>query len=207
MNRFNPFLLAAFIVPALIFSSCEKDDPVPEEPLEEYDGLTIRFTEVELHGDHHHDVEDPEIAEVKFRYEGGQVVIDGGDHIHLDEGLTYLTEITILDEGRPINDDFEPELHQFFFTGAPEDVLEYAYIDRDNNGRGVGFQGYLTILKETEAGFDFNVALIHFSQEGNKPDIAWNDPDYASKIAGVGHHDFEGTFELHPAGSDHDHGE
>src|SRR3546814_931257 len=165
----------------------------------------LKFTEVEMHGDHHHEMEDPEIVEIKFKFEDRQVVIDGEDHVHLDEGLTYLAEITILDDGQEINDDFEPELHQFFFTGAPEGVHDYAYIDKDKDGKGVGFEGYLTVLKETEVGFDFKVALIHFSREGDKPDIAWNDPDYANKIAGVGHHDFEGGFELHPVEGHHDH--
>lgn len=207
INRFNRLLLAVFILPTLIFVSCEKDDPVPEDPLEQYDGMTIRFTEVEMHGDHHHDVEDPETAEIKFRYEDGSVVLDGETHLHLTEGLTYLTEITALDAGQPINEDFEPELHQFFFTGAPEGVLDYAYIDKDRDGRGVGFEGYLTVLKETEVGFDFTVALVHYSREGDKPEIAWNDPDYPNKIAGLGHHDFEGTFEFHPVAGQHDHGD
>lgn len=205
MNRIKPLLLPLMLVPALTFTACEKDDPVPEVPLETYDGLTIRFTEVEMHGDHHHAVEDPATTEVRFIYENGEVVIDGNEHIHLNAELTYLTEITIWDDGEEINGEFQPELHQFFFTGAPDEVLDYSYIDKDKDGKGVGFKGYLTVLKKTDVGFDFKVALIHFSGAGVKPAINWNDPDYANKIAGAGHHDFEGTFELHPVQSDHDH--
>src|SRR3546814_6724935 len=138
-----------------------------------------------MHGDHHHEMEDPEIVEIKFKFEDGQVVIDGEDHVHLDEGLTYLAEITILDDGQEINDDFEPELHQFFFTGAPEGVLDYAYIYKDKDGKVVGFEGYMTVLKETEFWFSFKVALIHFTSEGDKPDIAWSDSTSDNKITGL----------------------
>ncbi|HYH56720.1 MAG TPA: hypothetical protein VD772_08920, partial [Anseongella sp.] len=180
-------------------------DPVPEPPLEEYDGLTITFTEVEMHGDHHHEIENPETAEIKFRYEDGQVVIEGSDHLDLTEGKTYLQNITILDDGESINDDFDPAIHQFFFTGAPAGILDYDYIDKDGEGKGVGFEGYLTVLEHTESGFDFKVALIHFGAPGTKPEIAWNDPEYAAKIAGAGHHDFEGIFQLHPGEGGHEH--
>lgn len=204
-NLFSRFLPAALLAPILIFTACEKDDPVPEPPLEEYDGLTITFTEVEIHGDHHHEVEDPETAEIRFSYENGEVVIDGPDHLDLTEGKTYLQNITVFDNGQNINDDFDPGIHQFFFTGAPEGVLDYAYIDKDSNEEGVGFEGYLTVLEHTETGFDLKIALIHFNAAGAKPHIAWNDPEYAGKIAGAGHHDFEGIFELHPVEGEHDH--
>ncbi|TCS85345.1 hypothetical protein EDD80_11383 [Anseongella ginsenosidimutans] len=210
MHKRSRILLAAILAPALFFSSCEKDDPVPEPPLEEYDGVTVTFTEVEIHGDHHHDIENPETAEIKFRYENGAVVIDGSDHLHLTAGKTFLQTISILDDGKTINDDFDPALHQFFFTGAPDNVLDYAYIDKDSGEKGVGFEGYLTVLAATEVGFDFKLALVHFHSAGSKPEIAWNDAGYAGKIADVGHHDFEGSFELHPVQGGHDdddHGE
>lgn len=205
LHKHSRFLLAALLAPVLIFSACEKDDPVPEPPLEEYDGLTVTFTEVEMHGDHHHEIENPETAEIKFRYENGSVIIDGSGHIHLTAGKTYLQTITILDDGRNINEDFDPALHQFFFTGAPAGVLDYAYIDKDGEGKGVGFRGYMNVLAPTETGFDLKAALVHFHSAGSKPEIAWNDPDYASKTADAGHHDFEGSFELHPVEGDHDH--
>src|SRR3546814_5840947 len=40
-----------------------------------------------IHGDHHHELEDPEIITIQFTYEDGQVVIDGVDHVQQNEGL------------------------------------------------------------------------------------------------------------------------
>lgn len=207
MHKHYRFLLAFLLAPALIFSSCEKDDPAPEPPREAYDGFTLTFTEVEMHGDHHHEIEHPETAEIKFRYENDQVIVDGPDHLHLTEGKTFLQTISILDGEQNINEDFDPDRYQFFFTGAPEGVLDYVYLDKDGEGKGVGFEGYLTVLEATETGFELKTALVHFDSPGSKPAIAWNDAGYPGKIGDAGHLDFEGAFELHPVEGEHHDGE
>lgn len=209
MNKqFFRFMLAAIVAPAL-FTACSSDDPEPEIPLEEFDGIVLNFTEVEAHDDHYDEVEDPEELEIRFKREQGSFVIDGEeDHFDLSAGKTYRLEFNIIQGGENVNDDFEGTVHQVFLTGddVPEGAFEYEYADEDANGMGIGFEGYFSALEHTDTGFDLDVAMVHFSQ-GSKAELGleWNDNDYASKIAGGhGHHDFLATIDLHFVDEHHD---
>ncbi|PPL04708.1 hypothetical protein [Parapedobacter indicus] len=182
-------------------SSCSKDDPEPEVPQEEIGSATLTFTEVEWHDDHAHDLEDPEIVEVTFDEDGLPPV---GVHLHLDAGKTYRLTLSATDfvgrEGAEQEFLDDSDIHQIFFLGAPEGVLDYQYADADN--KQVGVTGYLHVLKPSDS-FTFNVVLRHLN-EGVKANITpddWNNPNY-TQFSGV--NDLDLNVEIHVVDGDHD---
>ena len=185
-------------------ASCSKDDPTPEIPQEEIGSTTLTFTEVEWDTDHAHDLEAPEVVTVTFDEDGLPPV---GAHLHLDAGKTYRLTLTATDfVGRPgAEQEFleESDMHQLFFLGAPEGVLDYQYADADN--KQVGVTGYLQVLKLSDS-FVFNVILRHLN-EGVKAGITaddWNNPEY-TKFSGE--NDLDLKVEVHVVDGDHDHDE
>ncbi|SEL07431.1 hypothetical protein [Parapedobacter koreensis] len=201
-KQFKNFSFALLSLGFLAFlSSCSKDDPDPEIPQEEIGGAKLTFTEVEWHGDHADDIENPEIVEVEFDEAGLPPV---GAHLHLDVGKTYRLELKAYDfAGRESQQEFieEAHIHQLFFLGAPEGVLDYQYADPDNVQ--VGVTGYLHVLKTSES-FVFNVILRHLN-EGVKSNITaddWNNPNYTQF---GGENDLDLKVEVHVVEGDHDH--
>lgn len=182
-------------------SSCSKDDPEPEIPQEEVSRAKLTFTEVEWHGDHADDLEDPETIEVEFDKQGLPPV---GTHLHLDVSKTYRLSLTTHDfAGRESQQEFvnDADIHQAFILGAPDGVLDYQYAD-PNNAR-VGVTGYLHILKASDS-FVFNFILRHLNA-GVKSSISaddWNNPNYAQF---GGENDLDLKVEVHLVEGDHGH--
>lgn len=188
-------ILALFAIIAVSFSSCKKDDPIPEIDQEEFDGTRITFTAGHYDGAEFHAEEGEEPIIIDF--ERGSAAATP-NHIHLHAGETYRMQIAILRDGVNINADFDAPGHQFFFTGAPAGVLDYEY--KDNK---VGFDGFLTVKEATDEGFDLNVILRHGLNKSHGSAQAWNSTTYAQ--AG-GTDDLNKKFELHPVPADgHDH--
>lgn len=203
-HRFKPLFVMLLSVGLLAFaSSCSKDDPEPEVPQEEIGSATLTFTEVEWDHDHAHEVEDPEIVKVTFDEDGLPPV---GTHLHLDAGKTYRLTLTATDfVGRDgAEQEFleESDIHQIFFLGAPEGVLDYQYADPDN--KRVGVTGYLHVLEATENAFVFNVILRHLNKgvKASITDADWNNPNYAQFS---GENDLDLKVEVHVVAGDHDH--
>src|SRR5690606_2380508 len=203
-HPFKPLFVMLLSAGILAFtSSCSKDDPEPEVPQEELGSATLTFTEVEWHGDHADDLENPEIEEVTFGEDGLPPV---GTHLHLDAGKTYRLTLSATDfvgrEGAEQEFLDDSDIHQIFFLGAPEGVLDYQYADADN--KQVGATGYRPGLKAAEA-FTVNVVLHHLN-EGVKANIApdaWNNPNY-TQFSGV--NDLDLNVEVHVVdGDQHDH--
>lgn len=202
----NQFKKLAFALLSLGFIacsiSCSKDDPEPEVPQEEIGSAKLTFTEVEWHGDHADELEDPEIVEVEFDEEGLPPV---GAHLHLDVGKTYRLTLSAKDfagrEGAEQEFLEESDIHQIFILGAPEGVLDYEYADPDN--KRVGVTGYLHVLEAADS-FVFNFILRHLNS-GVKANITaddWNNPDY-TKFGGE--NDLDLKVEVHVVEDDHDH--
>lgn len=207
-HSFKKLPVAVVSLAFLAFAAaCSKDDPEPEIPQEEIKTATLTFTEVEWHGDHADDLENPEVTEIEFQ-DGLPPV---GTHLHLDVGKTYRLTLSATDfagrEGAEQEFLDDADIHQVFFLDAPEGVLDYQYADPDN--KQVGVTGYLHVLAPSES-FVFNVVLRHLNK-GVKAGITaddWNNPDY-TKFSGendldlkVEVHVVEGDHEEH---EDHDH--
>ena len=204
-HPFKSLSFALLSVGLLTFAaSCSKDDPVPEIPQEEVGSATLTFTEVEWNGNEAQDVDNPEVVSVTFGQDG--LPADGSpSHVHLDVGKTYRMTVAATDfagrEGAEQEFLDDAGIHQLFFLGAPEGVLDYQYADPD--GKRVGVTGYLHILQPSES-FIFNVVLRHLN-EGVKSSITdadWNNPDY-TKFSGE--NDLDLKVEVHVVDGDHDH--
>ena len=201
-HPFKSLTVAFLSVGVLTFaSSCSKDDPVPEIPQEEIGSATLTFTEVEWNGDQAQDLDNPEVVSVTFGQDGLPPV---GTHLHLDVGKTYRMTLTTTDfagrEGAEQEFLDESDVHQLFFLGAPEGVLDYQYADPD--GKRVGVTGYLHVLQPSS--FVFNVILRHLN-EGVKSSITdadWNNSSY-TKFSGE--NDLDLKVEVHVVDGDHDH--
>ncbi len=202
-HPFKPLFFALLSLGFLAFvSSCSKDDPEPEVPQEEIGSATLTFTEVEWDEDHAHDLDDPEIVEVTFDESGLPPV---GAHLHLDAEKTYRLTLRATDfagrEGAEQEFLEESDIHQIFFLGAPEGVLDYQYADADN--KRVGVTGYLHVLKPSDS-FVFNVVLRHL-EKGAKASITaddWNNTEYTKF---PGENDLDLKVEVHVVDGDHDH--
>lgn len=190
-------LLSAFF--ALIIS-CSKDDPQPEIPQEEVGSVKLTFVEVEWHGNHADEIENPETIEVEFNDQGLPPV---GTHLHLDAGKTYRLSLTAYDfAGREVQQEFlnDAHVHQVFILGAAAGVLDYDYGDADN--LRVGVTGYLHVLQASDR-FVFNFILRHLN-DGVKSGITaddWNNPTY-TKFSGE--NDLDLKVDIHPVDGGHE---
>jgi len=192
MNKLSKFsILALFAIITLSFSSCKKDDPIPEIDQEEFDGTRITFTAGHYHGEEFHAEEDEEPIVIVFTRGSATPT---PSHADLHAGESYRMDITILRDGENINSDFDAAEHQFFFTGAPAGVLSYEY--KDNQ---LGFTGLLTVNSATDEGFDLNIILRHGLNKSHGSAQAWDSTTYAQ--AG-GTDDLNKKFELHPVPAD-----
>lgn len=194
LNRFS--IIALLTIVALNFSACKKDSPVLENNQEEFDGTSITFTAGHFHGTefHSHD-EEPMVVSFSSNNPGATP-----ESINLHEGETYLMEINIFQKGKNINAEFDAKDHQFFFTGAPVDVLSYEYKDAN-----LGLKGALTVNAIAANGFDFNVILRHGLNKQHASAQAWNSPNY---VQAGGTDDFNRKFKifaLEGDGHSHDH--
>ncbi len=175
------------------FTSCKKDNPVPAVNQEEFDKTVLTFVELEANGNQL--VEHGTALTVTFDAKGKP----DKSHYHLTVGKQYRLNISLYSGGELINDEIieETSAHQIFFTGAPEDVLNYTYEDN------IGLKGVLNVLKETET-FDLSVILRHGIRKTN-PLLPWNS-NRAEYTKHGGSDDLNVTFKLHPVeDGEHDH--
>lgn len=175
------------------FSACQKDNPIPEDNQEEFNSAKITF--VELTAQNGGYLEGEESTVIAFDKEGKP----SPHHIHLTEGKSYRMKIELFYNGESINQEIidEADQHQFFFLGAPDGVLDYAYEDEK-----IGLEGIMRIIEHGE--FDLQVILRHGLNKGSADAQQWNSKTYA-KAGGTD--DMNVSFEIHivEEGGTHDH--
>lgn len=214
MKQINLFIIAISIL--FVAPSCSKDDPTPEEDQEEVSIAKLIFTEVEreAHGDHYHynDIEGVAPVEVTFEDEGGSMLPPVGTHLDLKEGKTYKLELLTTDfAGRQSQQTFidRHDIHQAFILKNPteslNEIMEYAYADRDADGNlvNVGVTGYLTVLEEADS-FTLRYVLRHLNP-GVKDNITAADWSNSNFTQFTGANDLDLKVEVHLVGDDHDH--
>src|SRR5690606_13882936 len=162
------------------------------------------FTEVDWHDGHADDLENPEVITVKF--ENGLPAEGSSSHIHLNAGTTYRLALTTTDfagrEGAEQEFLAESDIHQIFFLGAPDGVLDYQYADPEN--KRVGITGYLHVLRPSDS-FVFNVILRHLNT-GVKANITADDWENTHYRQLSGANDLGLTADVHAvAGGDKGH--
>src|SRR5690606_2197012 len=145
-------IAAIAIILIVSFSSCSKNDPVPEVDLEEHNSIQLVFE----HGTYANNVFTPSDEEtiVTFTKEGTPTP----GTINLTEGESYRMKINLLSDSESINQEIidEADEHQFFFLGSPDGVFDYKYEDAR-----IGLTGILSALKETNGAFEFQILLRH----------------------------------------------
>jgi len=191
-NKFRISSLLVILFLAFGISSCKKDNPVPEINQEDFDKTVLTFIEVQENGGQFNELDTA--LSITFDASGKP----DKSHYHLQAGRKYRLYIKLHSDGDLINDEImeEASSHQFFFTGAPEGVLNYTYEDN------IGLKGILEVVKEN-ATFDFNIVLRHGIRKTN-PVLPWNTIRSEYTKHG-GSDDLNVTFKLHPtAGDSHD---
>lgn len=167
----NQFIFIAITAIFLIisFTSCSKNDPVPELDQEEYNSVQLIFE----HGTYANNVFTPSDIEtiVTFTKNGTPTP----ENISLTEGESYRMRINILLNGESINEEIidETDEHQFFFLGSPEGVFDYKYEDDQ-----LGLTGILSALKKTSEPFDFQILLRHALNKDHAAAQIWNNSQY-----------------------------
>ncbi len=197
MNKLRNYLLLGMITfGVLTFSSCSKEDPVPEKDQEEVGKTSLLLQEVTWDGDfrtgHPHAIDGAAVDTIEFDEQGNAPV---GFHLHLHTGHSYKLTLIARDyAGREIQQTFlnRADIHQAVILGAPNGVLDYTYGDDQ-----VGVTGYLHIVKGAST-FTLQYLMRHLNP-GVKAGVTaddWNNTNYQSKLAGAT--DLDLKFELHP---------
>ncbi len=167
----NPLVSLATIAIILLvsFSSCSKNDPIPELNQEEYNSVKLTFE----HGTYVNNVFTPSDGETVVNFTKNGTPTPAA--INLTEGESYRMKINILQNEESINQEIidEADEHQFFFLGSPEGVFDYKYEDDQ-----VGLTGILSALKQTSAAFDFQILLRHALNKDHAAAQSWNNAQY-----------------------------
>jgi hypothetical protein len=190
-----PLLLFAFL---MVFSSCNSDDPVPENEEELITDVTLIFTEVDGNGN-------PIGTPVEFLASDSEGLKLGSsptiETVSLTVGKRYLLEIELFNsvENEDITEEVSEEAdeHQFYFLGTAfvgSPVLTYTYDDEDNDGNPVGLKGFVQVSQAP--GFNnaqFRLVLRH---DSNKSFPGANNPNWENFVQAGGETDVDITYPL-----------
>jgi hypothetical protein len=188
--RYLLILLSAF---ALTFSSCESDDPVPENEQEVITDVTLKFTELDAAGA-------PVGTPLEFTASDAEGIELGTnptvETITLERSKTYLLEISLFNaiENEDITEeiDEEREEHQFFFLGsafAGTAILTYTYDDEDADGNPVGLRGFVETI-----GFNSAQMRVVLRHDLDKSFSGANNPNWENFVQAGGETDLDITF-------------
>jgi|SRR5690606_24034137 len=186
-------ILSIALLLVVSFSSCSKNDPVPELDQEEHDAVQV----VLQHGSvvNNEFIASDEETVINFAKNGTPTP----KHVHLTEGESYRMKINMLYNGENINQEIidEADEHQFFFLGSPEGIFDYKYEDAN-----IGLQGILNVLDHSDLNFDFNIILRHGLNKDHASAQAWNSKTY---VQAGGADDLNIKVEFHVTASDEGH--
>lgn len=155
------FLLATVAV--LSLSSCTKDDPAPEETLDNNPPELI--TTVRLQFTNQNNVNDVVSVEWKdLDGEGGNAPVIG--NLQLKQGATYSLKTFFIDElnAENITDEVKEEGadHQVFYTVTPNaNFLSITVTDKDVNNKNLGLEGTAQVLGNINDAGTLKVTLKH----------------------------------------------
>lgn len=191
-------ILSIFAIALLLlvsFSSCSKNDPVPELDQEEHDAVQV----VLQHGSVENNtfIASGEETVINFSKNG----VPTPKHVHLTEGKTYRMKINMFYDGENINQEIidEADEHQFFFSGAPDGLFDYTYED-DN----IGLQGILRVLDHSDSNFKFKFILRHGLNKDHASAQVWNSKNYV-QAGGADDLNVEVEFHVTSAAEEHNH--
>src|SRR5690554_1284460 len=136
--------IAAIALLIVSFTSCSKNDPVPEVDQEEYNSVQLTFEQ----GTYANNIFTPSDKETVVNFTKNGISTPAA--INLIEGKSYRMKINILLDDESINQEIinKADEHQFFFLGSSDGIFNYKYEDDQ-----VGLTGILSALKRTSETF------------------------------------------------------
>lgn len=149
MKNLQKFPLFLLITGLIAFSSCDSEDPVPENDGEVITDVTLVFTELDASGNA---IGTP----LEFKASDSEGIEVGEsptvETVSLSAGKTYQLDIEVLNsiENEDITEEIieEADEHQFYFLGSAfigsSAPLSYAY--NDPSGELIGVRGTVTVI-------------------------------------------------------------
>lgn len=162
MNKIHVYtFLSLFLVLAMAFSSCKRDEPVLEDDQEEYDAVEVTFTPVNN-------------SSVPVKVIFNRFGSPERTQYLLKKNEVYDMQISLFHEGENINQEVEEESaeHQFFFFASEQAVSDYRYLDGQ-----LGLTGKISFGNIAEL-FDLKVLLRHGLNKDSPAAKSWNSPNY-----------------------------
>lgn len=201
MKMSNLKQFSILLIPvALVWASCEKDDPVPEIDQEVITEVTLKFTEVDDSGGL---IADSDFEVVASDTEGISLgnSLDIDPISSLETGKKYFLEIflynSIADEDLTAEIAEDDTEHQFYFLGSAlvgeSAFLTYEYGDEDGNGNPLGLKGFVTVEESTTNTGNFRVILRH---DSDKNFVGADNPHFENFEQAGGESDLDITFQV-----------
>ncbi len=201
MKSIQKQLFVAFLLSlTFVWTSCSKDDPVPEVDQEVITDLTVTFTEVDEEGN-------TIGTSMDFTASAGEGIALGGEIdvdliTGLESGKTYLMEISaynsIADEDVTEEILEHDEEHQFYFLGSAfvgnDAFMSYTYDDQDGNGNPIGLSGFATV--DNSSGANSGEIRIILRHDSDKNMENADNPHWENYAQAGGESDLDVTFDV-----------
>jgi hypothetical protein len=192
-NKFH--LLSLFALLPLFFSSCNSEDPVPENDGEVITDLTLTFQEIDISGN---SVGEP----FSFKASDAEGIELNAtpevDIVELQRGKTYQMKISVSNSiaGEEITPEIstESDKHQFYFLGSAflgiDAPAKYQY--NDEGGINLGLEGIVITVPNPKANTaQLQIVLRH---NHNKSYPGASDPNFEKYVNAGGSSDLDITF-------------
>jgi hypothetical protein len=161
----NKWMAMMAVVGMFVFSSCDNDDPEPENETEVITRMEVKFT---------NNADATNVVFARFNdLDGPGGVEPTLTHPSLRPGATYTVTIELFNdlEGEDITKEIleEADEHQFFFIQTNSVFSTIEYLDQDKNGRPLGLRNRF-VTRGTAGNGTLRIVLRH---EPNKalPDV------------------------------------
>lgn len=155
-------IIFLFFIINLSFTSCKRNDPVPEIDQEEFNEVKVTFTNLS---------DEDNTVIVTINKEGNP----DQEFYTLLKNSSYLMEIELYNNSSSINDELIEDIneHQFFFIAPSDAIDEYTY--KDDN---LGLKGEIKFSERTNE-FAFNIILRHGLNKSHPAAQNWNSSNFA----------------------------
>lgn len=193
----NLYLVAVLAFASLIFSSCESEEPVPENDGEVITDVTLTFLEIDgagnpVGGPFSFKASDPQGIELNASPEVDIVV--------LQRGKSYQMSIAVANSiaGEEITPEIEEESdkHQFYFLGSaflgPDAPATFRY--NDAGGVKLGLKGVITLDANPKSNTAQIQIILRHDLDKNFPGAS--DPNFERYVNAGGSSDLDITFPL-----------
>jgi hypothetical protein len=200
MNKTINFLQLLLLAVIIVFSStsCNSDDPKPENEEEIITDVTLKFTELNANGTPTANSFEVKASDPQGLELGSNPTIGT---ITLERGKRYLLELSLFNsiENEDITKEIkeEDDEHQFFFLGTAfvgSPLLTYTYDDQDKNGNPIGLRGFVQATATPSFNnAQFRLVLRH---DLNKSFPGATNPSFQNFVQAGGSTDLDITFPL-----------